>query len=503
MVIVRACWVAMLGVGLLVCGTAIAAGTATVQPGDEQVRISGESGAESELRTVRFNLAPVKDQPAPVLSFAPSHLTLQSQDVVDKPLIDSSHVKIASPEGRAQEVDRAAFAVSVTALPNRSGTYAGTIEVYVDGKKSTPLTLQVRVIPASSATLAMEPARLDVALITAGGEVLAGRPKRTTRIVSAPALPAGATIAAFTHTGLTPVLGRGEFPPQALRITPASGSDSSNTFVVSVDASGAAPGKYAGTARFRIAGTDRWLTLPIEVSVATGPAFVLFLVALGVALGQFVRYMTERGNRIVEISARYDRWVASFSALAPALQTLLQARLQFLQGLVAAGDYEALDTALTQEELRVRLAVRTAALRTLAQQRNKQPEIEQLDVLLLTLPAVEQLQNFSTTLDDLEKRLQQVGAIQDTSQSARQTTPGAGLFASPRLVALLRYGRRLLPALTVLLLAFVGFETLYVNGPTTFGAAALTDYLSAIVWGLSADVAARTLSALGRTAPAR
>ena len=51
----------------------------------------------------------------------------------------------------------------------------------------------------------------------------------------------------------------------------------------------------------------------------------------------------------------------------------------------------------------------------------------------------------------------------------------------------------------VLLLAFVGFEALYVNGSATFGANPVADYLTAIVWGLSADVAARTITSLGRT----
>jgi hypothetical protein len=55
---------------------------------------------------------------------------------------------------------------------------------------------------------------------------------------------------------------------------------------------------------------------------------------------------------------------------------------------------------------------------------------------------------------------------------------------------------------TVVLLAFVGFEAIYLNASAqTFGANPVTDYLSAIVWGLSAEVAARTLLSLGRVAP--
>jgi hypothetical protein len=53
----------------------------------------------------------------------------------------------------------------------------------------------------------------------------------------------------------------------------------------------------------------------------------------------------------------------------------------------------------------------------------------------------------------------------------------------------------------VVLLALVGYEVLYLNGSPTFGAN-FSDYFGVLVWGLGADVAARTITALGRV-PAR
>ena len=49
----------------------------------------------------------------------------------------------------------------------------------------------------------------------------------------------------------------------------------------------------------------------------------------------------------------------------------------------------------------------------------------------------------------------------------------------------------------IVLLVFVGMKTLYVEQGVTFGAGGFADYLSLIVWGLSADVAGRTLANLG------
>ena len=55
--------------------------------------------------------------------------------------------------------------------------------------------------------------------------------------------------------------------------------------------------------------------------------------------------------------------------------------------------------------------------------------------------------------------------------------------------------------LGIKLLALVGYEVLYLNGSPTFGAN-FSDYFGVLVWGMGADVAARTITALGRV-PAR
>jgi hypothetical protein len=53
--------------------------------------------------------------------------------------------------------------------------------------------------------------------------------------------------------------------------------------------------------------------------------------------------------------------------------------------------------------------------------------------------------------------------------------------------------------LLLLLLALVGMKTLYVDAGTTFGSAGLYDYLGLLLWGLSADVAQRSLQQLQTT----
>jgi TM2 domain-containing membrane protein YozV len=56
--------------------------------------------------------------------------------------------------------------------------------------------------------------------------------------------------------------------------------------------------------------------------------------------------------------------------------------------------------------------------------------------------------------------------------------------------------RPLLGVALLLLLSLLGLQQLYVNAGLTFGATGLYDYLGLFVWGLSADLAQRSLHTL-------
>jgi hypothetical protein len=56
--------------------------------------------------------------------------------------------------------------------------------------------------------------------------------------------------------------------------------------------------------------------------------------------------------------------------------------------------------------------------------------------------------------------------------------------------------RPLLGGLLLVLLWFIGYQSLYLNGSATFGSGGVADYLPLFVWGLSADIAQRTLQSL-------
>jgi len=72
----------------------------------------------------------------------------------------------------------------------------------------------------------------------------------------------------------------------------------------------------------------------------------------------------------------------------------------------------------------------------------------------------------------------------------------AGLSDQVRAEAILRVVRPLLYFALLLGLLAVGLLSLYVGNGAAFGANRFADYLSLILWGLSADVAGRTLADL-------
>jgi len=74
------------------------------------------------------------------------------------------------------------------------------------------------------------------------------------------------------------------------------------------------------------------------------------------------------------------------------------------------------------------------------------------------------------------------------------------LAGTPRSAAQppLRWVRALLFCLLLVLLALLGWETLYIQNGANFGVGGLLDYLGLFLWGLSADIAQRTLQTLPR-----
>lgn len=486
-----------------------AGGTATLMNGQNTVTLTGESGKDSNAFTLQFTTS---GKPPTALTFLPGDLTQPESDQ-DKAgaRIDSAQVRIAPTPAIKAKPGFDTYEVSVATLPERSGSYTGMIAVYVNGKPAgTVLTVQLTVVPAQATVLDPDPRNVSVALINRkwvpGGELLAGRPEKAKLPVAVPALPAGAKIAAVRVSPLVAVGGDSTLAP-TLSFDSDSAKAPYNRALVTLDASQARPGKYTSIAQLRVAGTDRWISVPIEVTVRVGPWLVVALIVLGVVVGRIVKYMNERGSQILAIVQRYRDWLARVESFDRDLRSRLADTRAELQRLERLGDYTALDTALTEADTRIALMKRAIALQDMARIRGSESDFVELAKWLDVLRSVDvPAAAISTALDKITTRLT-TGA--DAARAADDAGGGMGT-KTPALVGVSRFtvrvARILAPVLTgvtIVALAFIGFESLYVNGPATFGANPATDYLSAIIWGLSADVAGRTLGNLGRTVAAK
>jgi hypothetical protein len=58
------------------------------------------------------------------------------------------------------------------------------------------------------------------------------------------------------------------------------------------------------------------------------------------------------------------------------------------------------------------------------------------------------------------------------------------------------YWQPLLSLVLLGVLALIGLQTQYVNPGATFGAGGITDYVGLFLWGISSDIAQKTLQSL-------
>jgi hypothetical protein len=470
----------------LACGTAGAA-AASLAPGDGSISLSGESGKQSEMHTIRFELA--AGEKPPVLTFAPGDL----QRTVPTPSrIDRAQVQVTPVAGTML------YQVMVSGLPERYGSYTGTIQVSGSDHKPYPpirVTLLVRV--PSPQSLAASPANLALQL-AAGSRRSAGALSNWPSAVAMPVviagLPSGVEIADVGTTPLTSVRGYGEFRGTYGVTKQPRG------LVFHADASRARPEKYTGVAEIELVGSDRRIAVPVEVLVRASPWWVLMLLLFGIVFGRAVKWMNEQGQKLLAAQRRVNDLELRSASLDPDYRRHLDDTLVSLQRLVSQNRLAAFDAALADAGLRAALLERAASLRRFAVAKSDTAAQTALDTIAQEVQFVTKPETLQARLDAVEAALMSAPAADAAAAPPSRRAAPITLPRGPSvLVRLVGTAHWTLEFAAVALLAFVGYEVLYLNGPPTFGAN-FSDYFGAFVWGLSADVAARGIASLGRTA---
>lgn len=293
-----------------------------------------------------------------------------------------------------------------------------------------------------------------------------------------------------------------------------------------------APDRYTGSLELDLEGGET-VSIPVDFTVRSGPLLAAFTIIFGIGLGRLVKFMQERGGPQADALDAVNDLSADLQGLHEGDQALLGPQLNKIRESVYD---ERLDTiAADLQTIRDRMDTLVQARRIEALLHGRQ-DAEALQVLemieslrdhidlkqdvsanyqaivdaFLALQAVGRDAIPSVELAQMKRATTIVSAATSRFSARERRTPEAawrrgmrlslaftsGISDEFRAEATFWVARPLLSLTLILMLATVGLETLYVKEGATFGAGGLFDYTGLLIWGLSADVAGRTLSNL-------
>lgn len=264
------------------------------------------------------------------------------------------------------------------------------------------------------------------------------------------------------------VVGRGEFTGYPLTLSqlglPATPyvlpAGKTGSITVTLNRDLIPPDHYAGTVYLTMQGRSEHLTFPVDLNMRTGPFWAIVLLLIGIVLGRLFKYLQERSQPPSEALEAANQLEYRVKQAHPDDQKTLegQADDRITQTVQPAEDASSAAAAADQAESDA------AAVATPAE----------------PLPTAK-----SVWLLRIKGWL--LGLSGSSGQIKAETTPW---IVRPLLYFALLIG-----------LLVVGLNALYIDKGLTFGANPLTDYFALVFWGLSADVASRTLSNLQSLKP--
>lgn len=305
------------------------------------------------------------------------------------------------------------------------------------------------------------------------------------------------------------------------------------------------PDQYTGAVHLTLNGGNR-LSFPINLNVRTGPFLPLAVLFFGVILGRLFKYMEERGEPQAKVKgeiyrlqdnirrAKLDkREEDSLLGMTNEVQTLvnreqLEAASPQLQTIRDRLDIlvklEALENEFEQQEtvdknVKDKTKNKIHKVRRLITQGQSEQDAEAKQLLVeigsdleefsrsgarggpSEDPAIANSRGKLEKVVDAANQMGQPTAVpkaepERLDQFLRFLITLSGVTEQVRAEATFWVVRPLLALILLVGLSAVGMGSLYVERGTTFGARPFADYLGLILWGLSADVASRSLSSL-------
>jgi hypothetical protein len=300
------------------------------------------------------------------------------------------------------------------------------------------------------------------------------------------------------------------------------------------------PDRYTGWVYLTLDGREERLAIPVDLNMRIGPLLPLLVLLVGIALGRLFKYMQEKGipqsdalgkvNELEQEIAEAD--LEDQKILTPMVKEVRQSVYQMdLETVTAKVEVIAdrLDCLKKLRSLEHQLAGKeqnstvaevlqqiNAARNQILQSKDEQAkkllvEIEEKIAKLIKSSMMGQ-QKPDASLTEAAKQAEEAKAAAERAEQVRSRSSIAlsgwvvqlkrsliflsGVSTAVRAEATLWVVRPLLSLALLFGLSVVGIRALYVEKGATFGADPFADYLGLVLWGLSADVASRSLSNL-------
>ncbi|GAB1539326.1 hypothetical protein NUACC21_19920 [Scytonema sp. NUACC21] len=324
----------------------------------------------------------------------------------------------------------------------------------------------------------------------------------------------------------------------AIAISPDSQSLPANQIVginLVLNRSAMPPDHYTGSVYLNFDTRGNRLTLPLDLNIRTGPLFPILVLFLGVILGRLFQYVQGSGgaqaDALKEVN-RLDLDIADADLENEQDRKILTVMSNEARKLIFR---EKIDAAIAEiEAIRNRLEV-LINLQLIEKQIGEDPldtqsqkealeQIEQIRFFIARqddAAANESLEKLKTILNNQTSEASREMAMNISLQEAQAATKRilkissessskpsllkrsqrfmvvlSGLSDLVRVEATLWFVKPILSLTLLFALTAMGLNSLYIENGKTFGARPFSDFLGLLLWGLSADVACRSLNHL-------
>jgi hypothetical protein len=307
--------------------------------------------------------------------------------------------------------------------------------------------------------------------------------------------------------------------------------------VLQINRSSLPADRYQGSLRLQVHGLDQPINVNLTMDVRNGPLLALLVLLAGIIVGRIMQSMStpEAQSQLKLMKRYYTLQTIVDDVQNENAHNYLKQQMENIRRRIelAAEPEETLNQELKKIETYAQFLLnievieqQLIGLEALAAE--LEPKIRGCRLALMNddINKAEQLRKEVETrlreaaedssmgasenlLKAAVKGFQQLGnkLAELTAQPVRVPTSRIGervqnvvltLAGSPHVRTEARYwiARPLLFLILLVILVLIGLQTLYINAGATFGAGGVYDYLGLFIWGLSADVAQRTLQNL-------